>query len=161
MPTAFDYLQVFDVAAAQVLGEVLGDQPARGSPKAILGTTVPMQPFTVSIGITGALAGHFRMGMDLQTAKNVASTMLCEEVAELDEMALSALSELANMIAGNARSNLSGEGSVSDITPPCILQGEEISEAWQNTRAITIPLTVTAGTIHITVGILLRKESRS
>ena len=44
-------------------------------------------------------------------------------VTELDDMATSAISELGNMIMGNAATIFSTKGIVIDITPPTVCQG--------------------------------------
>ncbi len=43
-------------------------------------------------------------------------------VTELDDMATSAISELGNMIMGNAATIFSTKGIVIDITPPTVCQ---------------------------------------
>ncbi len=151
--TGFDYLKAFDQAAGQILEEVLGETPAKGAPLAQFGSAIHLQPVNVNVGIAGALAGYVRLGMDLATAHAVAGVMLGEEVTELEEMSLSALSELGNMIAGSARSSLNESGQVSDITPPSILFGEGAQEIWYNLRTVSIPLELSLGTVHLAVGI--------
>ncbi len=44
-------------------------------------------------------------------------------VTELDDMAMSAISELGNMIMGNAATIFSTKGIVIDITPPTVCRG--------------------------------------
>ncbi len=48
--------------------------------------------------------------------------MLGETVTELDDMSMSALGELANMITGNAATQLSAKGYDCDISSPSIIQ---------------------------------------
>ncbi len=150
--TGFDYLRAFDEAAERVFQEILGETPAKGPPVVSAGPT-QLQAVNVNIGIAGALAGHFRLGMDDPTARALAGAMLGEDVTELDEMSLSALCEVANMIAGSARSSLTHEGALSEITPPSILLGQGLSESWYNLRTVSVPLTLGAGVLFLTVGI--------
>ncbi len=151
--TGFDYLKAFDQAAEEILEEVLGESAVKGAPVAQFGSAILLQPINVNVGIAGALAGYVRLGMDLATAKAVAGVMLGEEVTELEEMSLSALSELGNMIAGSARSHLNEGGQVSDITPPSILFGEGAKEIWYNLRTVSIPLQLSMGTVFLAVGV--------
>lgn len=148
-----DYVRAFGQAAEQVLQEVLSETPTRGTPAFQMGPTIPLQAVNVQVGITGDLTGHVNFGMDDATARGIAGIMMMEEVAALDEMAISALSELANMISGNARTYLNQLCSFSDITPPSVLMGESISGTWAHVRAMSVPLTLGAGTITLTVGI--------
>lgn len=157
--TGLDFVRAFGQAAEQVLQEVLGETPSRGVPSFQMGATIPLQEVNVQIGITGDLTGHVNFGMNLYTARAIAGIMMMEEVTELDDMAISALSELANMIAGNARTYLNQLAGSSDITPPSVLMGASISGTWAHVRAMSIPLALGVGTIHLTVGIRA-KESK-
>jgi chemotaxis protein CheX len=48
------------------------------------------------------------------------------EVKELDNISRSAVSELANMIMGNAAMLLYNQGVATEITPPSFLTGDNI-----------------------------------
>ena len=69
---------------------------------------------TAVIGVSGSLEGNVLYGFHEGTARSVVSKMLESEVTEFDEMALSALGEIANMITGNAATGLSNGLSVPD-----------------------------------------------
>ncbi|MCH7745973.1 MAG: chemotaxis protein CheX [Chloroflexi bacterium] len=56
------------------------------------------------------IEGNVLYGFDIETAKAIAGTMMGEELDELDEIALSALGELANMISGNAATERAAAG---------------------------------------------------
>lgn len=76
------------------------------------------------IGITGEMKGQVLMAFSYANALNVASRMMMGmPVTELDDMATSAISELGNMIMGNAATIFSTKGIVIDITPPTVCQG--------------------------------------
>ena len=60
-------------------------------------------------------------------------------IAELDEMGQSAISELGNMISGNASTILYNQGVRVDITPPKIVQFAAAA-GFQAKKALTIPL---------------------
>ena len=61
---------------------------------------------TAVIGVSGALEGNVLYGFHKDTARSVVSKMMESEVTEFDEMALSALGEIANMITGNAATGI-------------------------------------------------------
>ena len=65
--------------------------------------------------------------MELEHAKEIASKMMYGmPVAELDEMACSALNELSNMIMGNTATIFSTQGKLIDITPPISMLGTNL-----------------------------------
>ena len=73
---------------------------------------------TAVIGVTGQLEGSVFYEFGRGTGLAVASSMMGESLEEHDEISLSALGEIANMISGNAATNLSDQGVSCDITPP-------------------------------------------
>ena len=79
------------------------------------------EDLTAIIGVTGKLKGNVFYEMSNQTAMTVAGTMCGMDFTEMDEMALSAVGELANMITGNATIALSDANYVCDISPPVLL----------------------------------------
>ena len=81
----------------------------------------------VLVGIVGELRGNVVFRMDTEEAERIASAMLMDtETRELDEMAKSALSELANMIAANAATNFANTGILIDISTPRLIYGENV-----------------------------------
>ena len=60
-------------------------------------------------------------------------------VTEMDDMGKSAISELGNMISGNASTMLFNQGVRVDITPPKIVQSATAA-GFVPKKALTIPL---------------------
>ena len=87
------------------------------------------EDLTAILGVSGQLEGNVLYGFAGNTSLAVASAMIGEPVSELDDMCMSALGELANMITGNAATQLSAKGYVCDISPPLIIEpsGSRIS----------------------------------
>lgn len=150
---SFDYVRSFCQAAENILNQLVSEVPSRGRATFQHGAGITLQEINVIIGLTGDLKGRINFGMDRPTACRIAAAMMFEEVPELDEMALSALSELGNMISGQATILIGQSGAKSDITPPSIVMGKSVFAAWYGIRAMTIPLVLQTGTIHLTVGI--------
>jgi chemotaxis protein CheX len=72
-------------------------------------------------------------------------------VTELDEMSKSAVSEMGNMIMGNATTFFANKNIGIDITPPSLLTAERI-EMSSKVPSIVIPLELEGfGTITINV----------
>ncbi|WJH36761.1 chemotaxis protein CheX [Paenibacillus aurantius] len=89
------------------------------------------------IGIVGEMKGDIVFGFPEKVALRIASGMMGGYVlTEFDEMSRSAISELGNMISGNASTQLSNQGISIDITPPSFL---EKSSADQK-KAFSVPL---------------------
>ena len=79
----------------------------------------------VELSLTGDIVGNVLIRFNEENAKKVASAMMMGmPIEELDDMALSALAELGNMIMGGASIELSNVGLNTDITTPTILKGD-------------------------------------
>ena len=94
------------------------------------------------------MKGQVLLAMSEEDACNIASKMCMMEVNEIDDFAASALSELGNMIMGNASTVFSSNGVGIDITPPTLSHGEV---SFTNTYAknLCVPLTFDTTTVEL------------
>ncbi len=96
--------------------------------------------FILQVGVTGVLKGQVLIVMSIDSAKNLASKMMMGmPVEQLDDMAVSALGELSNMIMGNTATIFSTQGIHMDITPPMSVSGSNL-RMQANVQALCIPL---------------------
>ena len=85
----------------------------------------------------------------VDVAKDVASRMMMGmPVAEIDDMAKSALSELGNMIMGNAATLLANNDLKIDITPPTLGMGSTKLSS-PNMTTIRVPLVYESGEVRL------------
>jgi chemotaxis protein CheX len=116
----------------------------------------PIQSPGVSsiIGIIGDVKGQVIYSFNEETGKNIASTMMMGmPVDQFDEMAKSAVSELSNMISGNASTGISALGVTVDISPPSLITGSGVSISSHLPKMLVVPIETTAGVIEIYVGL--------
>ena len=100
----------------------------------------PDETFILQVGVTGVMKGQVLLVMSEENAKNMASKMMMGmPVAELDEMACSALGELSNMIMGNTATLFSRQGILMDITPPISLHGKNL-KLQIDIQALKVPM---------------------
>lgn len=93
------------------------------------------------VGVTGVIRGQIYLGMSQECALKIASVMMGGAVVtEFDAMAQSAVSELSNMICGNALTQFSQEGIVLDITPPTLIAGYKIEVAAMKMSVLSVPI---------------------
>ena len=72
---------------------------------------------TAFIRITGHIEGHVLFGFNKDTASAIVGKILGLEVQDFNEVARSALGELANMITVNAVSDLAAAGQTCQMSP--------------------------------------------
>lgn len=102
----------------------------------------------IIVGITGEMRGQVLIAMAFEDACSIASKMCMMDVTEIDDFASSALSELGNMIMGNAATVFSSKGIGIDITPPNLVNGEA---SFTNCYAknLCVPLKIPGGEINL------------
>ena len=100
----------------------------------------------VMVGLTGKMRGQAMFCMNKKVGLEIASGMMGGmQLAELDEISKSAISELTNMILGNTATILYNKGINIDITPPSFLMGENLQVSNSKVKTICIPLDFTNG----------------
>ena len=134
-----EHLNPFLISAKQVLQQVCQIDVQFG-PMSKDSFSVTGEPLFIMLGITGEISGQVCVVMGLNTAKDIASRMMMGmPVMELDDMAKSALSELGNMMMGNAATLLFNNNISIDITPPTLLLGSAVISSAE-TAVIKVPL---------------------
>ena len=121
-----EYINPFIQGAQNVLNMVCNDSPKLGN--IFLKKAPPAcEPVSIIIGIMGDIQGCVIYTLKMDGACRIASKMMYGmPVAQLDDMSLSALGELGNMISGNVATLFAGKGISVDITPPiCKLNAGE------------------------------------
>ena len=118
-----DLINPFLMATTTIMKNICQTDMSIGNPY-VKTTEFSEESVAIMIGITGQMKGQVLMAFGYEQALQVASKMMMGmPVAELDSMATSAISELGNMIMGNAATIFSTKGIVIDITPPTVCRG--------------------------------------
>ncbi len=149
-----EFVQPFVDSAFSVLREVAQAKPQRGPLSLRTGTTFTSQELTSLIGVTGKVEGVVLYGMSLICAQKIVSKMLGMPITEFDEMASSAIAELANMITGNATAGLEANGFVCDITPPSLVHGIG-TQITTTVPALIVPIITELGDVEINISLSL------
>ncbi|KAJ50056.1 chemotaxis protein CheX [Clostridium tetanomorphum] len=108
----------------------------------------------INLGLVGDFKGNIIYGIDLESAKKIASTMMMGmPVSELDDMAQSAISELTNMLTANASINFSNMGKNINISTPTLIYGDKIEIKVNTDKVLCIKILVDDIPIEINVAI--------
>ncbi len=133
-----DHINPFLMASSKILKEVCFIEPKVGKPfirePIFLDNTL-----LIIIGFTGKMKGQVMISFKKDIALDIASKMIMMPITEMNEFAMSAISELGNMILGNTATIFSTQGIEIDITPPTIGTGT-MSFSYTYTKNICIPL---------------------
>lgn len=135
-----EYINPFIEASQAVLKQIAGVDAKLGK------VYLKESPYTsecvvIIVGLTGKIRGQAIFTMNKKLAMGIASTMMGGmPVTELDEISKSAISELTNMILGNAATILYNRGINVEITPPSLLMGDNVQISPSRMKTICIPL---------------------
>lgn len=147
-----ELLTPFLTSGSEVLSQIVGADVAHG---ALVERSARFLscPITVLIGVIGDVKGQVIFGLSHEMARQIASAMMCCEIDTLDEMSFSALSELANMISGNAMALLTDTGMRCDVTTPTLMLGTDVELATQ-IPAMMAPLQTPFGDVEVNVALV-------
>lgn len=95
------------------------------------------EKFYVNIGITGSSEGEVMFVFPKETAFSIIHAMTFMEVVTVDDIVVSALCEVANIVSGNAASILAAGGIKCDITTSKFLEQRQQLESNQSIRFST------------------------
>jgi len=110
---------------------------------------------TVLVGLTDQMRGNVAYNMTEETAKKIASIMMMGmPVAEMDEMAQSAISELTNMVTGNAATNFEKCGLKVDISPPTLVVGSDFKTKVGCNKFLIVEMVIDSLLIELNIGLL-------
>lgn len=146
-----EFVDPFVSAAYSVLEMFIQDKPERGV-LSVRANTFTTQQVTIMAGVNGDVEGTALYGMSMVTAQKIASAMMCEEAKQMDDMAWSAISELGNMVTGNATKLLYEAGYECNITPPSVLQGVNMQISTR-VPAIVVPVITKFGRVEINIAL--------
>lgn len=109
---------------------------------------------SVIVGFTKQLRGNVVYNMSEDTAKFIASTMMMGmPIAEFNDMAQSAISEMSNMLTANAATNLSGMGLEVDISTPSLSIGQNFQVKISDGQYLTVEMDLAGHIIEIDIAV--------
>ncbi|NCN04635.1 MAG: chemotaxis protein CheX [Spirochaetales bacterium] len=151
-----EYINPFVEAAYSVLTEVLNTDIKRGE-LFLKSTSMSVLGVAAIVGLAGDVEGRVLFDMTHDTAMKVTNAMLTsmgmEAIATFDDMGKATITELANMITGQAVTKLHNLGFSFDLTPPALITGQNMEISDQRVEALIVPMECQYGRIEINVAV--------
>jgi chemotaxis protein CheX len=136
-----EYINPFLESARIVIEQMINVRPTTGQ-LGVKEVKFVEKYIWIQIGITGQMQGDIVFGLHEEVALKLVSAMMGGFIlTEMDEMGQSAISELGNMISGNASTMLYNQGVIIDITPPKVVHSANAA-GFVPKKALTIPLII-------------------
>ncbi|WP_448521138.1 chemotaxis protein CheX [Pseudothermotoga sp.] len=112
-------------AVVNTLKTLLNVTPSVGKP-GLLKEIKPKYDMVTVIGFSGGVEGNLIYSFNPSTALKIVSKMMGLQYDNLDDLAMSAIGELGNMIAGALAMNLEKVGCRIIISPPTVVTGKNL-----------------------------------
>ncbi|WP_448523860.1 chemotaxis protein CheX [Pseudothermotoga sp.] len=112
-------------AVVNTLKTLLNLTPSVGKP-GLLKEIKPKYDMVTVIGFSGGVEGNLIYSFSPSTALKIVSKMMGLQYDNLDDLAMSAIGELGNMIAGALAMNLEKVGCRIVISPPTVVTGKNL-----------------------------------
>jgi len=107
------------------------------------------------VGYNGNMEGNLVYGFTSELGLLIVSKMMGGMPYEkLDELAMSAIGELGNMVSGNIAMHLEQIGKPIDITPPSVICGREIQI---NVEGLILKIPAQLETLSFEVNMVMRE----
>ena len=150
-----DHINPFLMAASTIMRDACQMEMKIGRPY-VKTTEFQSDSVIIMIGVTGEMRGQVMISFTTPKACQVASGMMMGmPVPELDDMAMSAISELGNMIMGNAATVFSVRNIGIDITPPTVGRGTGKIDTMYS-KNIAIPLLTDDSEVFMEMNIAMK-----
>lgn len=147
-----DFVNPFLQAASEVLILEIGEDPEPGEISLQLSASTT-RDVTAVIGVLGQVTRIVLLGLAEATACAIVAKILNQDVAAFDDMAESAIGELANVIVGRAATLLGESGLASNVTPPTLIVGTGTRLSTLTYQRLVIPLRTRLGDLTIEVAL--------
>ncbi len=148
-----NYIKPFVVAVKRVFETMITVPFSLGKPTLKKGNEVPHDISSI-IGLSGNVSGSVVISLTQEVAFQLASNLIGDEINELDEVCTDAIGEIANMIAGNAKTDFPSNDNA--ISVPSVVIGKHKVSYPSGIPIITIPCSTDKGGIVIEVALKVK-----
>jgi len=153
------YINPFIAAIKNVFSTMVQTEINVGKPYIVQAKQEPSSDVSSIIGLSGDAVGCVVLSLPMNTACNAASKFAGIELSKEHPDFTDALGELANMVAGHAKSKLEGL-CVSISLPSVIIGSDHVGSQAKNKPRLLLPCDSDLGTFHVEVAMVVeRKES--
>ncbi|NMA86647.1 MAG: chemotaxis protein CheX [Tissierellia bacterium] len=145
-----EYINSFYIATQDVF-KLMFDLDVEKNGLTVVEDMVPVKDLSVSLGVTGDLKGTILFSFTDNMSLNMVEIMSGMKINEIDTFVSSALGEVANIIGGNALTNLSNNNYICDITPPQVFVGQHKTVSFPDEKTLVINLETDIGDFDINI----------
>ena len=155
-----ELIQPFINAADAVLSQTL-QCPTRIGDVAMEEEAYRRKGMAATVVIQGDIEGRVIFDIEAPTATKVASALAGAELQENDELVRETVSELANLVIGNAVTTLNDQGFRFKINPPEVHSADQGMKSTEDTEALVMAFDTPAGCVYMNIAMRYNRRRRS
>ena len=155
-----ELIQPFINAADAVLSQTL-QCPTRIGDVAMEEEAYRRKGMAATVVIQGDIEGRVIFDIEAPTATKVASALAGSELQENDELVRETVSELANLVIGNAVTTLNDQGFRFKINPPQVHNAEQGMKSTEDTEALVMAFDTPAGCVYMNIAMRYNRRRRT
>lgn len=145
-----EYINSFYIATQDVF-KLMFDLNVEKNELKVIEDMIPSKDLSVLLGVTGDLKGSILFSFPDDMTLDMVQIMAGMKMDKIDTFVSSALGEIANIIGGNALTNLASNDYQCDITPPQVFVGQHKTISPSEEKALLINLETTIGDFDINI----------
>jgi chemotaxis protein CheX len=111
--------------------------------------------------IQGDIEGRVIFDIEAPTATKVASALAGSELQENDDLVRETVSELANLVIGNAVTTLNDQGFRFKINPPEVHSADQGMKSTEDTEALVMAFDTPAGCVYMNIAMHYNRRRRT
>ena len=144
------FINPFIVAVQNIFDTMIDLSFSLGKP-VLKKDKMPSYEISGIIGLSGSVSGCVVINLSKEIALQLASALLDEEFTELDDDCTDAIGEIANMIAGNAKTDFPVDNT--SISVPSIVVGKHKMNYPSGIPIVSIPCETSGGKLVVDIAI--------
>ncbi len=145
-----DLIQPFIGSLDAVLAEMM-HEPASIADLAMEEDGYRRKGLAAEVTFKGQIEGRIILDMEPRAAAKVASYLAGADVDPSEPMVSEAVSELANMVIGNAVTQLNDRGFQFKVFPPALLTQEQCAKAGSDSEATVLCFATACGNVYLNI----------
>jgi chemotaxis protein CheX len=145
-----DLIQPFIGSLDAVLAEMM-QAPATIADLAMEENGYRKKGLAAVVTFKGQIEGRIILDMEPKAALRVAACLTGGEVDPAETIVPEAVCELANMVIGNAVTQLNDRGFEFKVYPPAVLSEDECAKAGQDSEATILRFETPSGNVHLNI----------
>lgn len=114
-----------------------------------------------TVVIQGDIEGRVIFDIEAPTATKVASALAGSELQENDDLVRETVSELANLVIGNAVTTLNDQGFRFKINPPQVHSADQGMKSTEDTEALVMAFDTPAGCVYMNIAMRYNRRRRA